>query len=92
MINSVSIAKKLKELRLTQRLKMFDLAVRSGVREPQISSYENDRSAPSLLNLVRLADALGIETGELITITGAQGNGSPTTASSIGGKDVSNSI
>ncbi len=75
MINSVSIARKLKELRLKQGLRMFDLAVKSGVREPQISSYENDRSAPGLLNLVRLADALGVETGKLITITGAQGNG-----------------
>jgi transcriptional regulator with XRE-family HTH domain len=58
--------KALRELRQMRRLNQMQLAEHTGLKPSAISHFENGRRSPSLDNLVRLADALGVTTDRLL--------------------------
>ncbi len=57
---------KLKELRLERGLSQGDLAERIGVQNYTIGNWERDRAEPSVEQIVKLADALGVTADELL--------------------------
>lgn len=60
------IGDRLRELREERGMKQEDLASIINVERQSISNYENDKSCPSLENLVRLADFFEVTTDYLL--------------------------
>lgn len=56
-----SIGTRLKELRKTKRLSITELAEKSGVSTGLISQIERNLVVPSVVNLYRIAQALGTD-------------------------------
>ena len=59
------IGQVIRELRLARRWSQTELAVRAQVTGALLSSYETARKTPSLANLGRIFDALGVDLGQL---------------------------
>lgn len=57
----------LRWLRYKRDLSQHDVASRSGLHKAQISKYERGRDSPSVKNLGKLLDALGVRLGDLET-------------------------
>ena len=55
------IARKIKDLRLKQHLKIQDIADRTGLSKGLISKIENNRVSPPLATLSKISRALGIQ-------------------------------
>jgi transcriptional regulator with XRE-family HTH domain len=62
---TVRLAKKVKSLRLARMMSQQELAAAADTRQALISSIENGDANPTLDSLIKLADALGIELGDL---------------------------
>ena len=62
----MAVAENLKKIRKTQRVTQVELAKRTGLSQATISAYETGVSAPSLGALEKLADALGVEYGDIL--------------------------
>ena len=63
-----AFGRRLREARFHHgRISQAALAERSGVHRTQISLYETGQREPLLETLVKLAEALGIDPGELVT-------------------------
>jgi len=60
------VAKLLKEERLRQNLSLNAVAIRAGLAYQMISYVEREMRIPRLDTLLRIGDALGLSTGELI--------------------------
>jgi transcriptional regulator with XRE-family HTH domain len=60
------VAKLLKEERLRQNLSMNAVAIRAGLAYQMISYVEREMRIPRLDTLLRIGNALGVNTGELI--------------------------
>lgn len=60
------IGDRLRELREEKGMKQEELAKVINVERQSISNYENDKSCPSLENLVRLADYFRVTTDYLL--------------------------
>ncbi len=64
------IGENIKRLRqmttVTRTMTQMDLANKTGIQSTAISHYEHGRNEPSLGNLIKLADALGVSIDELI--------------------------
>jgi transcriptional regulator with XRE-family HTH domain len=67
--SSMMLGAKLRHARLTQRLRMKDVATRAGCSEGLISKIENDKFVPSLALLHRLVAAIGINVAALFEDT-----------------------
>lgn len=59
------IADRLKDARLQRGFSMTEVAVRAGLSQQMVSYVERGLRSPTLETLVRLADAIEIELGEL---------------------------
>ena len=59
---------RLRELRTAAGLTQRELAKRSGTSSAAISNFEAGNNAPTLGTLVRLAEALGCDLTELVTV------------------------
>ena len=57
----------LRAVRLGTSLSQSQLADRCGIPKPRLSEYENDHLRPSLETLIRLADALDVPPGRLLS-------------------------
>lgn len=64
--NPEALEQRLKVARGLRRMTARELAQRSGLTPMAISHFECGRRAPSLRNLARLADALGVSTDFLL--------------------------
>lgn len=56
-----------------KKLTQTELAKRAGVRQPEISSIEHGRYAPTMASVERIAKALGVSPGELLSDSGPPG-------------------
>ncbi len=61
------VAKLLKEERLRQKLSMNAVAIRAGLAYQMISYVEREMRIPRLDTLLRIGNALGLNTGDLIS-------------------------
>lgn len=57
---------KLREIRLERGISQGDLASRINVQNYTIGNWERDRAEPNVESIVKLADALGVTTDELL--------------------------
>ena len=64
--SNARLAVQLRHARLVKGLRLKDLADRSGCSESMISKIENNKTAPSLNTLHRIAKALGTSVAELL--------------------------
>jgi transcriptional regulator with XRE-family HTH domain len=62
---SVRLAKQVKSLRHARMMSQQDLATAADIRQALVSAIENGDANPTLDSLIKLADALGVEVGEL---------------------------
>ncbi len=60
------LGKRMKELREKQGIKQEDLARMTHIGRSSIGCYEIDRTAPTYVNLIRLADTLNVSTDYLL--------------------------
>lgn len=60
------IGERIRDARLQYSMTHDTLAAKTGIDSSNIRSYESGRSMPSIQTLIRLADALAIEPGDLI--------------------------
>lgn len=66
--NNVSdFGQKLKRIRESKKMTMQEVADKLGVTQQGYAYYEKGTSTPSIKNVIRLADALGIDMGELLS-------------------------
>jgi transcriptional regulator with XRE-family HTH domain len=63
---SVQVVRLLREERQRQQISMTMLAQRSGLSQTMISFVERDLRNPTLESLLRMADALGVNLGDVI--------------------------
>ena len=61
----LQFGKKLREIRLSKGISQEDLAEKAGLHRTYVSSVERGERNISLVNIGRLAKALGIKTKEL---------------------------
>lgn len=64
---AVQLGTTLRELRLQRGLTIDQLAAASGIDSSNVRSYENGRAMMNVKTLVRLAETLQAEPGELLT-------------------------
>jgi transcriptional regulator with XRE-family HTH domain len=69
--------RKLRELRLRRELSQESLAFRAGLHRTYVSSAERGERNVSLVNLERLAKALGVDICDLLPPESAAGRRSP---------------
>lgn len=62
-----AIIQRLKEVRLENGLSHEKLAEKAGLHRSAISLIESRKRQPTLLNCIRIADALGVDLGEIIS-------------------------
>jgi len=74
------IGERVRELREAKGLSISDLAIKAGMKRPNLSRLEHGRHQPSLETLERIAESLGISVAQLITKRFAK----PTTGNSGG--------
>lgn len=60
------VGKKIKEIRKEAKLTQRDIYVRVGIPQNTISNYEHGDRNPTLLQLLRLSEALGCEVWEFL--------------------------
>lgn len=60
VLKSEEIGKKIKTLRKTRGLSQEDLSIRLGVQRSTISNYEIGRRCPSIRDLEKIANILGV--------------------------------
>jgi len=63
------IARNARKIRRERNLTLRELAIRSGVSISMISKIENSQTLPSVATYVKIASALGVSFGELVTET-----------------------
>lgn len=63
---SVLIGSRIAARRVAQKMTVDQLAVGASIDSSNIRSYESGRALTSLSSLVRIAEALGVDAGELI--------------------------
>jgi transcriptional regulator with XRE-family HTH domain len=59
-------AARLRELRLKRKLTQVNLSAMTEIPQPSISNWEQGKHDPELSAVVKLAEALGVEIGELV--------------------------
>jgi transcriptional regulator with XRE-family HTH domain len=62
----INFGKRVKELRMLQKISQEELAFRSGLHRTYISSVERGERNISLINIERLAQALMVDPGALL--------------------------
>jgi len=67
------IGRRVKQLRLAQRLRLKDLATTAGCSESLLSRIENNLTNPSMTTMHRLATALGVSVVALFEVQNADG-------------------
>lgn len=70
------VAMRLRDLRRLRGLTQDELAERAGVKQPQVSAWEDGRRTPTLENVGKLARGFGMEHDELARELGLLGAGS----------------
>ena len=60
------VGEKIKEIRKKAKLTQKDIYVRVGIPQNTISNYEHGDRNPTLLQLLRLSEALGCEVWEFL--------------------------
>jgi transcriptional regulator with XRE-family HTH domain len=64
-----SFGKRVRELRLGLGISQEGLADRCGLHRTYVGGIERGERNPSLLNIGRIADALGVSPGDLLTFS-----------------------
>jgi transcriptional regulator with XRE-family HTH domain len=64
--SSKRLGENLKKLRLKKKMSQGDISRKLGVDRAYISSIENGRMNPTLTTLEKLAEAIGINSSELL--------------------------
>lgn len=62
-----SFGKKVKSLRVLAGITQLDLEIRTGINRSDISKIENGKLNVEFFTIIRLAQALAVEPGELFT-------------------------
>jgi transcriptional regulator with XRE-family HTH domain len=62
----ITIGESIRNTRLSKGLSQNKLAIISGVSVQNICNYEQNRSFATIINLIPLADALGVTLDELV--------------------------
>ncbi len=60
------VGRQIRSLRRTASLTMVELAAKAGVSQPFLSQIERGLAAPSLTTILSLAEALGVQPGQLL--------------------------
>jgi transcriptional regulator with XRE-family HTH domain len=60
------IGERVRELREAKGLSISDLAIKAGMKRPNLSRLEHGRHQPSLETLERIAESLGISVARLV--------------------------
>lgn len=63
----MSVGERIAELRKKRNISQAQIADALGISRQAVSKWENDQSAPDMLNLIRLADLLDTDTEYLAT-------------------------
>lgn len=61
-----------REAREALEVTQVDLAARLGVKQPAVSAWEGSKAFPTPGSLVKLADELSLELGELVRLIAAE--------------------
>lgn len=61
------IGRRIKELRREKELKQVELASKAGISNTYLSDIESDRTMPSLKTLIKISNALGVNTNIFLT-------------------------
>ena len=61
------IGERVRELREAKGLSISDLAIKTGMKRPNLSRLEHGRHQPSIETLERIAESLGISVAQLVT-------------------------
>ncbi len=64
--SSKKLGENLKKLRLKKKMSQGDISRKLGVDRAYISSIENGRMNPTLTTLEKLAEAMGVNSSELL--------------------------
>lgn len=62
----MKFSKSMKETRENNNLNQVELAKLTGIKQQNISRWENGTAVPSIINCIKLADFYGITVDELI--------------------------
>lgn len=62
----MTIGEAMKEARIKKEYSQNQLSIKSGVLLLSISKYERGETFPNILNLISIADALGVTLDELV--------------------------
>lgn len=65
----IKFAKRLKELRKTERLSQTGLAEKIGVAQSNVSDWENNVSRPEYENLIKIAEIFDVTVDYLLGLT-----------------------
>ncbi len=57
---------KIKDVRLTKKLSQNELAKKVGMSQGYLSELESNKKSPTLRQLCKIADALGVDPRELV--------------------------
>lgn len=62
----MTIGQAIKKARLDKGYSQYKLSIKSGISSQNISYWENEISFPTIINLIPIADALGVTLDELV--------------------------
>lgn len=65
---AIDIGATLRHLRIERNVSQEDLAARTGVHPNSIGAYENGRTGVPFVQLVRIANGLGLEPVEVVAV------------------------
>lgn len=57
---------KIKEIRIEKKMTQIQLARKAGISQSYLSELENNKKSPTLRQLCKIADALGVSPGKLV--------------------------
>lgn len=57
---------KIKDVRIEKKLAQIELARRAGISQSYLSELESNKKSPTLRQLCKIADALGVHPSELV--------------------------
>ena len=63
----MKLSRAIRELRISRRFSLSELARRSRLSKGHLHSVENEKSSPGILTLIRISEGLDVQTRRLLT-------------------------